>query len=53
MKKKDGSTLYITRDIAAAIDRWEKYQFEEMFYVVAAAQGLHFKQLFKILEMMG
>jgi len=53
IKKSDGATLYITRDIAAAVDRYEKYKFDKMFYVVAAQQDLHFKQLFKLLEMMG
>jgi arginyl-tRNA synthetase len=49
--KKDGTTIYITRDIAAAIDRWVKHEFEKMFYVVASPQTLHFQQLFKILEL--
>ncbi|MEK6915964.1 MAG: arginine--tRNA ligase [Nanoarchaeota archaeon] len=53
IKKTDGATLYITRDLAAAIDRYEKYKFSEMFYEVGQEQKLHFKQLFKILEMMG
>ena len=53
VQKKDGSTLYITRDIAAAVERKTTHNFDEMFYVVAAPQDLHFKQLFKILEMMG
>eukprot|EP01091_Cochliopodium_minus_P018712 TRINITY_DN7663_c0_g1_i1.p1 TRINITY_DN7663_c0_g1~~TRINITY_DN7663_c0_g1_i1.p1 ORF type:complete len:535 (-),score=175.42 TRINITY_DN7663_c0_g1_i1:94-1698(-) len=53
VQKKDGSTLYITRDIAAAVDRQKKYNFDEMFYVVAAPQDLHFKQLFKTLDLMG
>lgn len=51
--KSDGTTLYITRDLAAAASRWEKYKFEKMFYVVAVPQTLHFKQMFKILEKMG
>lgn len=51
--KKDGSTLYITRDIAAAVSRWEKHKFEKMYYVVAVPQTLHFKQLFNILQKMG
>jgi arginyl-tRNA synthetase len=51
VQKADGATLYITRDIAAAWERHEKYKFDEMYYVVAAAQGLHFQQLFKILEL--
>jgi arginyl-tRNA synthetase len=53
VKKQNGSTLYITRDIAAAISRYQEYKFEEMIYVVAAPQAHHFKQLFKVLELMG
>ena len=53
IKKSDGSTLYITRDIAAAIYRKEHYDFEKNIYVVASQQDLHFKQWFKIVEMMG
>jgi len=51
--KKDGATVYITRDIASAVYRAETFKFDEMFYVVAAQQDHHFKQLFKLLEMMG
>jgi arginyl-tRNA synthetase len=51
--KKDGSLLYLSRDIAAAIDRFKTYKFERMFYVVGSQQDHHFKQLFKILELMG
>jgi len=53
IKKSDGATLYITRDITAAIDRFKKYKFSRMFYDVGQEQQLHFKQLFKILELMG
>jgi arginyl-tRNA synthetase len=53
IKKKDGATLYITRDLAAAKARSEEYKFDKSIYVVAAQQDLHFKQLFKMLEMMG
>ena len=53
VKKKDGSSLYVTRDIAAAWSRYQEYHFDEMYYVVASAQCLHFKQLFKVLELMG
>lgn len=53
VKKKDGATLYITRDIAAAVQRWENHKFHKMYYVVAMQQDLHFKQLFTILQMMG
>lgn len=51
--KQDGATKYITRDIAAVNDRWEKYHFDKMYYVVAIPQTLHFQQLFKILELCG
>ncbi|HLL53258.1 MAG TPA: arginine--tRNA ligase [Myxococcaceae bacterium] len=53
LKKADGSTLYITRDLAAAIDRFERFDFERSLYVVAKDQELHFKQLFRVLEKMG
>ena len=53
MQKSDGATLYITRDIAAATSRFEEFKFDQMIYVVAAQQDLHFQQLFKILEMLG
>lgn len=51
--KKDGSTLYHTRDIAAALYRKKTYDFEKCVYVTDAGQGLHFKQWFKVIEMMG
>lgn len=51
--KSDGSTLYITRDIAAAVYRKETYNFYKNIYVVASQQNLHFQQWFKILELMG
>lgn len=53
IQKKDGSTLYITRDIAAAIYRHEHYDFYKNIYVVAAQQNLHFKQWIKILDLLG
>jgi len=53
IKKEDGSTLYLTRDIAAADDRYQKYHFDKMLYVVGTDQKLHFQQLFKILELLG
>ncbi len=51
--KKDGSTLYITRDITAAIYRKEHYDFYKNIYVVGSQQILHFKQWMKIIELMG
>ena len=51
--RSDGATLYITRDLAAAFYRHHTYHFDKCLYVVAYQQNLHFKQLFKILELMG
>ncbi len=51
--KKDGSTIYHTRDIAAAVYRKETYDFEKCIYVTSSQQCLHFAQLFKVLELMG
>ncbi|XP_034383526.1 probable arginine--tRNA ligase, mitochondrial isoform X1 [Cyclopterus lumpus] len=51
--RSDGTTLYITRDLAAAIDRKEKYNFNEMIYVTDKSQANHFRQLFHILLAMG
>ena len=51
--KNDGSTLYMTRDLAAALYRKENYDFEKCIYVVGSQQSLHFQQLFKVLELMG
>lgn len=51
--KKDGSSLYHTRDITAAIYRQETYNFEKAIYVTDYAQNLHFQQWFKIIELMG
>jgi arginyl-tRNA synthetase len=51
--KNDGSTLYMTRDLAAAIYRKETYNFDKCIYVVGSQQALHFQQCFKILELMG
>lgn len=53
VKKKDGTSLYLTRDIGAAIERSDTYQFDKMIYVVASQQDLHLAQLFKIMEAMG
>ncbi|KAI9792168.1 MAG: hypothetical protein M1816_002708 [Peltula sp. TS41687] len=53
VKKADGTTLYLTRDIGEATERYEKFHFDKMIYVVAMQQDLHLAQLFKILELMG
>lgn len=51
--KRDGSTLYPTRDIAAARYRKDTYDFEKCIYVTSAGQSLHFAQWFKVVELMG
>ena len=51
--KRDGSTLYPTRDIAAAVYRKNEYDFDKMIYVTSAGQSLHFAQWFKVVELMG
>lgn len=53
IKKKDGTALYLTRDISEMVRRDETYKFDHMIYVVASQQDLHLKQLFKIIELMG
>ena len=51
--KRDGSSLYPTRDIAAAVDRKEMYDFDKCIYVTSNQQILHFQQWFKVVELMG
>lgn len=53
IEKSDGTSLYATRDIAAAIYRKNHYDFDKCIYVVASQQNLHFKQWKKVLELMG
>ncbi len=53
LRKKDDTTLYATRDIAAAEYRKKTYDFDRMIYVVGSEQKLHFNQFFKVLELMG
>lgn len=51
--KSDGSTIYCTRDVTAAIYRKETYDFDKCLYVVGSPQSLHFRQVFKVVELMG
>ena len=51
--KRDGSSLYPTRDIAAALWRKKEYQFDKCVYVTSAGQSLHFAQWFKVIGLMG
>ena len=48
-----GTTIYATRDLASLKDRINKYDFDKAIYVVGNEQRLHFKQVFKVLELMG
>lgn len=53
LRKKDGATLYATRDLAAVMNRYKEHKFAKMLYEVGSEQKLHFSQLFKVLELMG
>ncbi|XP_066110336.1 probable arginine--tRNA ligase, mitochondrial [Saccopteryx bilineata] len=51
--RSDGTSLYATRDVAAAIDRMDKYNFDTMIYVTDKGQKRHFQQVFQMLQIMG
>lgn len=53
IRKSDGATLYITRDMAAALYRKRTYEFAKSLYVVGNEQSYHFKQLKAVLKEMG
>jgi len=53
IKRSDGASLYITRDLAALFDRKNKYNFDEILYVVGNEQSLHFEQVKKVVSLMG
>jgi len=53
LKTTDGTTLYATRDLAAALYRWRTYHFTRSLYVVDRGQSLHFRQLFAALGLLG
>ncbi|KAF7976667.1 hypothetical protein HWV62_1216 [Athelia sp. TMB] len=52
LRKADGTSIYLTRDIGGAIERYEKWKFDKMIYVVASQQDLHVAQFLKILNLM-
>ncbi len=52
LRKSDGATIYATRDIAAAIYRFDQFHFDRMTYIVGGEQKLHFKQVFGVLKKM-
>ncbi|MBI2975350.1 MAG: arginine--tRNA ligase, partial [Chloroflexi bacterium] len=51
--RSDGTTLYLTKDLALAKQKFEQYHVERSIYVVDVRQSLHFQQAFKILELWG
>lgn len=53
LQKSDEGSLYATREIAAAIDRFERYHFDRMLYEVGIEQELHFRQVFAVLRKTG
>ncbi|XP_025300212.3 probable arginine--tRNA ligase, mitochondrial isoform X5 [Canis lupus familiaris] len=53
LMRSDGTSLYATRDLAAAIDRMDKYNFDTMIYVTDKGQKKHFQQVFQMLQIMG
>jgi arginyl-tRNA synthetase len=53
IKKNDGTSLYATRDLTAAIDRYKTYKFDRMIYEVGQEQKLHFRQVFRVLKLLG
>jgi arginyl-tRNA synthetase len=53
IRKSDGATIYATRDLASAEYRHAVYDFDRSLYIVANQQELHFRQIFKVLELMG
>ena len=52
VRKSDGTSLYVTRDLAAAQDRYDNYKYSKSLYVTSVQQKLHFERLFKIIEIM-
>lgn len=51
IKRSDGASLYATRDLAAAIDRYNDYKYDISLYLTGVEQKLHFAQFFKVLEL--
>lgn len=53
LRKRDGTSLYLTRDIGGLLERNVKYNFDQMIYVIGSDQDTHVKQFFKIIELSG
>lgn len=51
MFRLDGTSIYLTRDLGGAVERYEKYKFDKMIYVVSAQQDLHLQQFFTMLKL--
>ncbi|KAF9136105.1 Arginyl-tRNA synthetase [Mortierella sp. 14UC] len=51
LRRADGTTLYLTRDVAACLDRVQRFQFDRHLYMIGDDQNLHMKRLFKIMEL--
>ncbi len=51
--RSDNTALYSTQDLGAAVERYKKYKFDKMIYVVGSEQQLYLQQIFKILEKLG
>ncbi|KAI9450849.1 arginyl-tRNA synthetase [Lactarius psammicola] len=52
LRKKDGTSIYLTRDIGGAIERYEQHKFDKMIYVISSQQDLHTAQFIKMLNLM-
>ena len=53
IRGRNGSSTYFLRDLGAVLERWRKYSFDKMIYVVVSGHDMHFQRLFKTLELMG
>lgn len=53
VRNRLGTSTYLSRDIAALVERYEKYKFDNMIYVVSSEQDVYFQRLFKVVELMG
>jgi arginyl-tRNA synthetase len=53
VRKSDGTSLYSTKDLALAKEKFEKFKIDESLYVVGSEQIFYFRQLFKTLELIG
>ena len=53
VRKKDGTSIYLTRDIGGVFERSEKYGYDKMIYVIANQQDLHMAQLIQVVRLMG